>query len=90
MEHINSTDVTRRLSRIEGQVRGINEMVRSGRECEDIMVQLSSVNSAITQVAKIILTEHLEHCVVKGIKSGDEDGTVASLKKVVSQFAKMK
>lgn len=90
MEHMNTSAVTRRLARIEGQVRGINEMVQAGRECEDIMVQLSSVNSAVTQVARLILTEHLEHCVVRGIKSGDEAGTVASLKKVVEQFAKMK
>ncbi len=90
MAHIEYTEVSRRLARIEGQVRGVNEMVRSDRECEDIMVQLSSISSAVTQVARLVLTQHLEHCVVDGIKSGDEEATVANLKKVVEQFAKMK
>lgn len=89
MSH-SSAEVIRRLSRIEGQVRGIKEMLNQDRECEDIMVQLSSVSSAITQVARVIMSEHIEHCVVNGIKKGDEEGTVANLKKVVEQFAKMK
>lgn len=89
MNHLND-DVIKRLSRIEGQIRGIKEMVTTQRDCADIMVQLSSVNSAVTQVARHILTEHLEHCVVEGIKSGNEEGTIESLKKVVEQFSKMK
>lgn len=90
MDCAHSTDVTRRLSRIAGQVTGIREMVEGGRACEDVLVQLSSAGSALTQVARIIMTEHLEHCVLDGIEHGDKDATIANLKKAVEQFAKMK
>ena len=85
-----SEDVTRRLARIAGQVNGIRDMVENGRTCEDILVQLSSASSALTQAARMVMTEHLEHCVLDGIESGDKETTIASLKKAVEQFAKMK
>lgn len=90
MDCKHTSDVTKRLSRIAGQVNGIKDMVENNRECEDILMQLSSISGAISQVARIIMTEHLEHCVVSGIKSGDEDATIANLKKAVEQFSKMK
>ncbi|MEG2036751.1 MAG: metal-sensing transcriptional repressor [Ruthenibacterium sp.] len=90
MEYQHHADATRRLARIAGQVNGIRDMVEEGRACEDIMVQLSSAGSALTQVARIIMTEHLEHCVLDGIEHGDKEQTIANLKKAVEQFAKMK
>lgn len=82
-----SADVTRRLARISGQVSGIRAMVQEGRPCSDLLVQLSSVSSAVTQVAKIILTEHLEHCVMN---SESTDETMQQLKEAIDQFAKLK
>ncbi|MEG0910081.1 MAG: metal-sensitive transcriptional regulator [Ruthenibacterium sp.] len=90
MQHQHSTDATKRLARIAGQVTGIKDMVENGRECEDILMQLSSASSALTQVARIIMTEHLEHCVTDGIEHGNKEETIANLKKAVEQFAKMK
>ena len=90
MECTHSQDAARRLARIAGQVNGIREMVTNGRACEDILVQLSSASSALSQVARIIMTEHLEHCVLEGIEHGDREETIANLKKAVDQFAKMK
>lgn len=82
-----SADVNRRLARISGQLNGIREMVNEGRPCGDLLTQLSSVNSAITQVAKLILTEHLEHCVRSG---EDTDEVIAQLQTAIDQFAKLK
>lgn len=82
-----SDDVTRRLARISGQVNGIREMVNEGRSCSDLLTQLSSVSSAVTQVAKVVLTEHLEHCVMNG-ESTEE--TLCELKAAIDQFAKLK
>lgn len=90
MDCKHTQDVQKRLSRIAGQVNGIKEMVENGRACEDILMQLSSASSALTQVARLVMTEHLEHCVVDGIEHGDKDATIANLKKAVDQFAKMK
>lgn len=70
MDCKHSADVNRRLARISGQVNGIREMVNEGRPCDELLIQLSSVSSAVTQVAKLILTEHLTHCVLSDC---DED-----------------
>ncbi len=86
-ECTHSPDVTRRLARINGQLNGIREMVHEGRSCEELLTQLSSVSSAVTQVAKLVLTEHLEHVVQSG---GDTEETLEQLKKAIDQFAKLK
>ncbi len=85
-----SIDVTRRLSRIEGQIKGIKEMVDAGRHCEELLTQLSAVSGAVTQVARVILTEHLEHCIAEGFASGDQETVLESLEQAVDQFAKLK
>ena len=51
MDCKHSADVNRRLARISGQVNGIREMVNEGRPCDELLIQLSSVSSAVTQVA---------------------------------------
>ena len=85
-----SADVTRRLSRIEGQIKGVKEMVADGRQCEELLTQLSAVSSAVTQVARVILTEHLEHCIGEGFETGDQEAVLESLEQAVDQFAKLK
>ena len=85
-----SKSIESRLARIEGQIKGIKQMAADGRGCEDIIVQLSAVNSAITNVARLILEHHIEHCVVDGIKNSDEANTIENLKTAVSAFSKMK
>ncbi len=85
-----SADVTRRLSRIEGQIKGVKEMVGDGRQCEELLTQLSAVSSAVTQVARLILTEHLEHCIARGFATDDQEGVLQSLEQGVDQFAKLK
>ena len=80
MECKHSSGVTQRLARIAGQVNGIR----------DLLVQLSSASSALTQVARLIMAEHLEHCVLAGFETGDRETTVENLKKALEQFSKMK
>ncbi len=92
MERKNHLDanIIKRLSRIEGQVRGIKEMGTSGRSCSEILTQLSAVQNAVTQVSKLIMLDHLEHCVVEGIQDGNIDDTLKDLNAVIDQFSKMK
>ena len=73
-----------RLLRIEGQIRGIENMVAGGRECQDILTQLSAVSSAVTNVAKLVLDHHIDHCM------SEPESSVESLKLAVSAFARMK
>jgi DNA-binding FrmR family transcriptional regulator len=60
-----------RLRRIEGQVRGVQRMVEDGRYCPDILTQIASVRAALKGVAKVLMRNHLQHCVTDALRSGD-------------------
>jgi DNA-binding FrmR family transcriptional regulator len=62
-----------RLSRIEGQVRGIKQMLADDKYCVDILTQTSATTSALNSFAKEILESHIRSCVIEGVKSGDND-----------------
>lgn len=62
-----------RLNKIEGQVRGIKNMVENDRYCVDILTQVSAVQSALNSFNKILLSQHIKTCVVDDIKSGNEE-----------------
>lgn len=62
-----------RLNRIEGQVRGIKNMVENQVYCIDILTQVSAVNAALTSFGKELLAEHIKTCVVNDIKEGNQE-----------------
>lgn len=71
-EHVKK-DLTSRLNRVEGQIRGIKGMVEKDIYCDDIITQLSAVQSALNSVAKVLLQGHLKGCVVDRLAEGDEE-----------------
>lgn len=78
----------KRLSRIEGQVRGIAKMVGEDRYCIDIVTQISAARAALRRVEEEILREHVAHCVEHAIASGDAEEQrrkVAELMQVLSR-----
>ena len=66
-------DYTKRLRRVEGQVRGIAKMIDDDKYCIDVLTQISAVNSALQSVALGLLTEHLGHCVTNAVASGGSE-----------------
>jgi len=62
----------KRLSRIEGQVRGLSKMVEEDRYCIDIVTQISAVRAALRRVEEEVLKDHVSHCVEHAIASGDK------------------
>ncbi|HTK12917.1 MAG TPA: metal-sensitive transcriptional regulator [Xanthobacteraceae bacterium] len=62
----------KRLSRIEGQVRGLSRMVEEDRYCIDVVTQISAVRAALRRVEEEILRDHVAHCVEHAIASGDK------------------
>ena len=66
-------DLINRLSRIEGQVRGIKAMVERGAYCPDILVQTSAVNSALNSFSKVLLSNHIRTCVRNDIREGNDE-----------------
>lgn len=61
--------ILKRLSRIEGQIRGVRKMVDEDRYCIDVLDQVSAVNGALDRVALSLLRDHLDHCVVDAVRS---------------------
>lgn len=61
----------KRLSRIEGQVRGLARMVEDGRYCIDIVTQIAAVRAALRRVEEDVLRDHISHCVAYAMQSGD-------------------
>jgi CsoR family transcriptional regulator, copper-sensing transcriptional repressor len=83
--------LTKRLHRIEGQVRGIERMVEEDRYCIDILTQIGAVRTALEQVGAKLLEDHVNHCVAGAIASGDEATTgekTAELLGAVQRFVK--
>ena len=65
--------LTNRLSRIEGQVRGLKEMLQRDAYCPDILVQVSAVNAALNSFSRELLNSHIRTCVADGIRQGDDE-----------------
>lgn len=72
----NQQAVSKRLKRIEGQVRGVEKMVDQQRYCIDILTQISAIQSGLTAVATSLLDDHLQHCVVHAARAGGSEQEV--------------
>ena len=75
-----------RLSRIEGQIRGIKGMVEKDCYCPDIITQVAAANAALNSFNKVLLAEHIRTCVADGIRNGEDDKVdelVAMLQKLM-------
>jgi DNA-binding FrmR family transcriptional regulator len=78
----------KRLSRIEGQVRGLSRMVEDDRYCIDIVTQISAVRAALRRVEEEVLRDHVAHCVEHAITSGnkaDQREKIAELMAVIGR-----
>jgi DNA-binding FrmR family transcriptional regulator len=71
MNEPTKTSCIKRLSRIEGQVRGLSRMVEEDRYCIDVITQLSAVRAALRRVEQEILRDHIGHCVKQAMQSDD-------------------
>lgn len=78
----NKSKILRRLKIIEGQVRGLGEMVEKGAYCIDVITQGSAVKQGISNIEDILMEHHLSHCVVKQIKEGKPTKAVEEVLKV--------
>ena len=75
-----------RLSRIEGQIRGLKGMLERNAYCPDILTQSAAVNAAVNAFNKELLASHIRNCVVRDVKNGDEeviDELVATIQKLM-------
>jgi DNA-binding FrmR family transcriptional regulator len=80
--------VLKRLSRIEGQVRGLARMVDEDRYCIDIVTQVAAVRAALRRVQDEILRDHVSHCVEHAIASGDQDDQRKKMVEIMDVLAR--
>ena len=85
--HANTKAVLNRLSRAIGHLESIKRMVEDGRDCSEVLIQLSAVKSAINNTGKVILKDHIEHCMVDAVESGDHKA-IAELTEAIDRFMK--
>lgn len=85
--HTHTKAVLNRLSRAIGHMESIKRMVESGRDCSEVLIQLSAVKSAINNTGKIILQDHIEHCIVDAVEHGDKEA-LKELEKAIDRFMK--
>lgn len=88
MEHAPAT--INRLRRIEGQVRGLSQMLVDGRYCIDVLTQLQAVKAALAQVENRILKDHAAACVADAIAAGDAAAQQAKFAELVDLFGKVR
>ena len=83
--HTETKAVLNRMSRIIGHMNAIKGMIESGRDCSEVLIQLSAVSSALNGVSKVILKDHLEHCLTEAVREGDHEA-IENLKKAIDKF----
>ena len=85
--HEHTKSVINRISRAIGHLEAIKRMVEGGRDCSEVLIQLSAVKAAINNTGKIILQDHIEHCIVDAIEHGDKEA-LTDLEKAIDKFIK--
>lgn len=80
-------DLLNRLSRIEGQVRGVKAMVERDAYCTDVITQVSAINAALNSFNKVLLANHIKTCVTEDVKAGKEE-TVDELVTLLQKLMK--
>ena len=85
--HTQTKAVLNRMARIIGHMNAVRNMVENGRDCSDVLIQLAAINAAVTNVSKVILKDHMEHCIIDAAKSNDTE-TIDKLKSAIDKFIK--
>ena len=85
--HTQTRAVVNRLARAIGHLERVKAMVEEGRDCAEVLIQLAAVRSAINNTGKVILKDHLEHCIVDAVQTQDF-AAIDELNRAIEQFVK--
>ncbi len=85
--HENTRAVLNRMSRAIGHMESIKTMIEDGRDCSEVLIQIAAVRSAINNIGKIILEDHIKHCVVDALETGDQK-VLDDLDEAINKFVK--
>ena len=89
--HVHSQEekraVMNRLARAIGHLESVKRMIERDEDCSDVLIQLAAVRNAINNTGKVILSNHINHCVKEAIEEGDME-TIENLEKAINMFVK--
>ena len=85
--HTQTQAVLNRMSRAIGHMEAVKRMVEDGRDCSEVLTQIAAVRSAINNIGKIILEDHISHCIVDAVEHGDGQA-LEDLKHAIEKFIK--
>lgn len=85
--HTNTKAVLNRLSKTIGHLEAVKRMVEDGRDCSEVLIQLSAVKSALNNTGKVILKDHISHCIVHAVEEEDYEA-IEQLNRAIDQFMK--
>lgn len=77
-EHKHTKAVLNRMSRAIGHLQFVKKMIEENRDCSDILIQLSAVKAEINSVSKVILKDHMEHCIITAVNENNDE-TITNL-----------
>lgn len=83
--HEHTRAVVNRLSRAIGHLEAVRRMAEEGRDCSELLVQLAAVRSALNATSRIILKDHIEHCIVDAVEHGDQE-TLDELNRAIDRM----
>lgn len=86
-QHTNTKAVLNRMNRAIGHMESVRSMIEDGRDCSEVLIQIAAVRSAINNIGKIILEDHINHCLVDAIETGDEQ-VLKDLNDAINKFIK--
>lgn len=76
-QHTSHPDIVKRLKRAEGHLRGVIEMIESGRSCLDVAQQLSAVTKALENAKAVFIHDHIDHCLEHAVDAPERDAKAA-------------
>ena len=85
--HAHTQAVIHRLSRAIGHLESVRNMVAEGRDCSEVLIQLSAVRGSLGAIGRIILKDHMEHCIVDAVEHGDQE-PLEQLNRAIDQLLK--
>jgi DNA-binding FrmR family transcriptional regulator len=84
--HTQTKRVADRLARVQGHVGAIKRMVEEGRPCPDVLVQMAAVRSALDKTAKLLLGDHIEHCLTDSLRRKDARPHLSELREALERY----
>ena len=85
--HTQTKSVVNRLARLIGHLQSVKKMVEDGRDCTEVLTQLAAVDSALKGVSRVIIKDHMEHCIVEAVQHEDRQA-LEELSKAIDSFIK--